>query len=255
MTAAAVAAAIALGLTVGLLGGAAASTALGGQGDHLPSQHRLSAAAAALARKTHGAPIVTIVAQSRSRSIPLYRHPGASPYRFLGPLAYSYDTRPVFRVLSNQGSWLHVSLPTRPGTATAWIRLRDVRLTQTGYRVTVRLRAHRLLVQDDGRRVLGAPIAVGKALTPTPSGTYFIAYVLQTGDPNSFFGPYAFGLSAYSHVLTSFAGGDGEIGLHGTSEPWLLGQSVSHGCIRIRNSVITHLVHILPLGTPVRIQR
>lgn len=251
----AVALAIAGGLAAGLLGRAAASNAFDRHSaSGLPSAHRLQAAAAALAR-TATPPDATLIARARERTIALYHRPGARPYRTLGPLPYSYGTRPVFRVLASRGQWLHVSLPVRPNHSSAWIRRRNADLAQTDYRVAVQLRAHRLLLWRGRRRVLGTPIAVGKALTPTPNGTYFIAYALRTLDPTSFFGPYAFGLSAYSRVLTSFAGGDGEVGIHGTNEPRLLGKSVSHGCIRIRNSVITRLAHLLPLGTPVHIQR
>lgn len=256
VTATALAVAVAAGLAAGLLGGAAVASAVGGAGGGagVPSHRQLAAAAASLARtptRVDG----TIVAQARRRTIPLYRGPGASAFMRLGPLPDSYGSRPVFRVLARRGAWLHVSLPIRPDHSTAWIRARDVSLAATDYRLEVQLRRHRLLLWNQGRQLLSAPIAVGKALTPTPSGTYFIAYVLRTADPNGFFGPYAFGLSAYSNVFTSFAGGDGEIGLHGTSEPWLLGHSASHGCIRIANATITRLVHLLPLGTPVQIER
>lgn len=255
-TIAAVAVAIALGLTVGLLGGAAASTALDRHGaDGLPSAHRLHAAAAALAQTTKSSPAATLIAQARRHTIALHHRPGAPGYRSLGPLPYSYGTPPVFRVLATRGPWLHVSLPVRPNHSSAWIRRRDVDLRSTDYRLAVHLRTHRLILTRGRRSVLSTPIAVGKALTPTPSGIYFVAYALRTTDPAGFFGPYAFGLSAYSNVLTSFAGGDGEVGIHGTNEPWLLGKSVSHGCIRIRNAVITRLAHLLPLGTPVQIQR
>lgn len=257
VTVTALAVAVAVGLTAGLVGGAAVASAFGGggAGTEVPSAHELTAAAKSLARTTTTAPAATIVAQARRHTIALFRRPGARSYMQLGPLQDSYDTPPVFRVLTRRGAWLHVSLPIRPDHSSAWIRARDVTLAQTGYRLEVQLHSHRLVLWNGRRRVFSAAIAVGKALTPTPSGTYFIAYSLRTTDPRSFFGPYAFGLSAYSNVLTSFAGGDGEIGLHGTSEPWLLGHSVSHGCIRTANATITHLVHLLPLGTPVQIER
>jgi lipoprotein-anchoring transpeptidase ErfK/SrfK len=54
-------------------------------------------------------------------------------------------------------------------------------------------------------------------------------------------------------VLFSFGGGPGQIGLHGTNAPRLLGRDVSHGCVRMRNQAITRLARMLPLGTPVRI--
>lgn len=256
LTIGAVAAAVAVGLPAGLLGSAATSRAFGHDAaPGVPAARRLRAAAAALARTTRWSARATLIAQARRRTIALYHRRSTHPYRRLGPLPYSYGTRPVFRVLATRGNWLKVSLPIRPNRSSAWIQRSLVDLVSTDYRVAVRLRAHRLLLWRGRRRVLDTAIAVGKALTPTPNGTYFIAYALRTTDPSSFFGPYAFGLSAYSNVLTSFAGGDGEVGIHGTNEPWLLGQSVSHGCLRIRNSVITRLAHLLPLGTPVQIQR
>ncbi|TMK55197.1 MAG: L,D-transpeptidase, partial [Actinobacteria bacterium] len=42
---------------------------------------------------------------------------------------------------------------------------------------------------------------------------------------------------------------------HGTNAPWLLGESVSHGCVRVRNDTIRRLARVLPLGTPVLIRR
>jgi lipoprotein-anchoring transpeptidase ErfK/SrfK len=56
-------------------------------------------------------------------------------------------------------------------------------------------------------------------------------------------------------VYTTFEGGDGQIGIHGTNQPEVLGQDVSHGCIRVANAVITRLARQLPLGTPVTISR
>ncbi len=54
-------------------------------------------------------------------------------------------------------------------------------------------------------------------------------------------------------MLTSFNGGDGVIGIHGTNDPSSVGRDVSHGCIRLRNADVTYLAERLPLGTPVRI--
>lgn len=44
--------------------------------------------------------------------------------------------------------------------------------------------------------------------------------------------------------------GDG-YGIHGTDAPWSIGQSVSHGCIRVRNEDIETLFRIVDVGTPV----
>lgn len=66
--------------------------------------------------------------------------------------------------------------------------------------------------------------------------------------------PYAFGISGHSDTLKKFAGGPGQLGLHGTDQPDKLGTDVSHGCLRLSNEVITELAETLPLGTPIEIQ-
>ena len=59
------------------------------------------------------------------------------------------------------------------------------------------------------------PVADGAPDTPTPPGLFYARVLLQTPDPNSVYGPFAYGLSAHSDALTTFEGGDAEIGIHG----------------------------------------
>jgi L,D-transpeptidase YbiS len=42
-----------------------------------------------------------------------------------------------------------------------------------------------------------------------------------------------------------------DIAVHGTDHPELLGQSVSHGCIRMTNEAARRLYHEVDIGTPV----
>jgi lipoprotein-anchoring transpeptidase ErfK/SrfK len=161
----------------------------------------------------------------------------------------------TFLVKRRRPGWLHVYLPVRPNGSTGWVRAPAVSLAVDDYGVRVDLRRHRITVRQDRKLVDDEPIGVGRAVTPTPSGRYYIVELLQPPDPNGLYGPYAFGLSAYSPVLTGFAGGTGEIGIHGTNFPQGLGTDVSHGCIRMSNAGITRLARRLPLGTPVLIVR
>lgn len=43
----------------------------------------------------------------------------------------------------------------------------------------------------------------------------------------------------------------GDFGIHGTQDPYSLGWSSSHGCIRMKNSEVAELYKILPVGTEV----
>ncbi|WP_307874643.1 L,D-transpeptidase [Frankia nepalensis] len=152
-----------------------------------------------------------------------------------------------------QRDWLRVALPVRPNGTTGWIHARDVRLAATPFAVTVDRVRHELTVYRDGRVAKVYPVGIGTGATPTPNGRFYLAQLLRPGNPNGPWGPYAFGLSGFSDVVTSFNGGEGIIGLHGTNQPERVGTDVSMGCIRLRNEDITELADLLPVGTPVTI--
>ena len=159
----------------------------------------------------------------------------------------------VFLVKRTGDEWLEVYLPVRPNGTTGWVRADAVTLTTTSMRVEVSLADFELQVFDGATQVFETPIGLGQDGLPTPGGVYYIRELLQPPDPTGVYGPYAYGLSGYSPVLDSFAGGDAVIGIHGTNEPDSIGQAVSHGCIRLPNDAIASLVEEvgLPLGTPV----
>jgi lipoprotein-anchoring transpeptidase ErfK/SrfK len=159
----------------------------------------------------------------------------------------------VFLVTVETGKWLKVLLPVRPNGSTGWIRSNQVKLLQHDYRIEVLLDRHRLRAYDGDEVILNTEIAVGTQDTPTPGGRYYIKELLKPPNPNSVYGTYAYGLSGFSNVLESFAGGEGVIGIHGTNDPSVIGTDVSAGCIRMTNQDIEKLVKVLPLGTPVEI--
>ena len=45
---------------------------------------------------------------------------------------------------STTKKWIRVYLPTRPNGSEGWVRARAVRMYTNGYRIVVRLRAHKL---------------------------------------------------------------------------------------------------------------
>jgi lipoprotein-anchoring transpeptidase ErfK/SrfK len=159
----------------------------------------------------------------------------------------------VFLVEEQQGEWLRVLLPVRPNGSEGWVRASDVTLSTHPYRIEVSLSAFRIKVFEGDTVIVEEPVGVGTGDTPTPNGRYYIKELLQPPNPGGAYGPFAYGLSGFSNQLTSFAGGDGVIGIHGTNDPSSLGRQVSHGCIRMSNEGITRLAGILPLGVPVEI--
>jgi len=194
------------------------------------------------------------VVHVRGRRIAVYRSPGAKHALLLLRKVDERGTPRAFLVRRMTRKWVRVYLPTRPNGSQGWVRRRAVRTYTNGYRLVVRLRAHKLNLWRGTKLLATYPVAVGAPHTPTPRGLFYITELLKPYDPNGAYGPYSFGLSAHSNVLQTFGGGDGRVGLHGTNEPGLIGSSISHGCIRLRNADVRRLARILPLGTPVLVR-
>lgn len=149
--------------------------------------------------------------------------------------------------------WIEVMLPVRPNGTTGFVKRTDVSVTSNPYRIEIRLGDFNLKVYESDEVIMDTVIAEASENTPTPGGVYFTTELVKTANPGGSYGPYAYGLSGFSEVLQTFNGGPGQLGIHGTNQPQLLGQKVSHGCIRMSNEDITTLAGILPLGVPVEI--
>lgn len=161
-------------------------------------------------------------------------------------VARSKDGRPL---------WYRISVPGRPNGRTGWVRAGALELRPVRKRVIVYRGARKFEFWDGARLVRTGRIAVGAPGAETPLGLFYVTDKFDPAiDPDwSILGAYAFETSAYSK-LTDWPGG-GIVGVHGTPWPNLLGQAVSHGCIRLHNDDVAFLRNRVPLGTPVKIVR
>jgi lipoprotein-anchoring transpeptidase ErfK/SrfK len=193
------------------------------------------------------------VADVKGSTIGLYSTPGQAEAddSFDNP---TWEGLPlVFLVQQRQGDWLEVQLNTRPNQTTAWIRAADVSLRQVTQRIVVSLAARSMTVYDGQTPIMEAPVAIGDPTTPTPRGNYYIDGAVRTPDPSGVYGPYQLSVAAFSEVLMTFGSGVGQIAMHGTNAPSLVGSAVSNGCLRMRNADITRLANTVEIGTPVQI--
>jgi lipoprotein-anchoring transpeptidase ErfK/SrfK len=198
-------------------------------------------------------PVVTVVAAARNRLTPVYQTAtAAKPFASLDNRK-NFSGRHVFLVLAQEGNAYRVQIPMRPNGRTGYVRASDVTLYQHDYAMFVDLSEHTLIVYKGGKEIQREVVAVGTAKYPTPTGSFFLRELAKPGNPRGAYGPWAFGLSAYSNVLQTFGRGDGQIGVHGTNQPGALGTNASHGCIRMKNASITKLAKTLPQGVPIEI--
>lgn len=118
--------------------------------------------------------------------------------------------------------------------------------------VVVSIADRKLAVLHDGEVVAIYPVAVGKASTPSPTGTFrvvnrltFPTYyhkgqVIPPGPENPL-GSRWIGLSEKGY------------GIHGTNAPRSIGKAASHGCIRMSKSDLEELFELLRPGDSVSI--
>ncbi|RDW15764.1 hypothetical protein CWR48_18695 [Oceanobacillus arenosus] len=105
--------------------------------------------------------------------------------------------------------------------------------------IDISVSKHQLKLYDASTLLKEYPIAIGKILTPTPTGNYMISN--KEENPGGPFGVLWMGLSKPHY------------GIHGTNDPSSIGKSVSHGCIRMQNDDVVELSNMVPLGTNVYI--
>jgi L,D-transpeptidase ErfK/SrfK len=129
---------------------------------------------------------------------------------------------------------------------------------RTQSRLMVDLSDRQVYLYADGSLQASYDIAVGRAGWETPSGKFsvltkipnpswqhpFTGDVIEKGTDN----PLG------SRWIGFWTDGKQQIGFHGTNHTELIGQAVSHGCIRMRNGDVEAMYEQVAIGTPVMVQ-
>jgi len=217
----------------------------------------LATGAAAAARPPALQQVLVLRGRVAARAAPDARAREVALVAARAPLTSTAMVLPVVDSASgpNGGSWLRVRLPTRPNGGTGWVPASAGLLRTTAWRIVVHRGARRADVFFEAKRRVSFRVVVGKPSTPTPLGSFFVVEKVRLA-PGVTEGPWALPISAYSNVLQTYAGGRGEVGLHGTvglDEP--LGSASSHGCIRFAPGAISWIAARVAPGTPVIVTR
>jgi lipoprotein-anchoring transpeptidase ErfK/SrfK len=146
-------------------------------------------------------------------------------------------------------TWYRVSLPGRPNGRTGWIPAAAADIRPARQLIYIDRSARSLEVWSRGRLALKTRVAIGKPSMETPLGLFYVTWRFVPTAP--VLGRFAFETSAYSR-LSDWPGG-GIVGIHGTFAPQLLGQAVSHGCVRVSNPDILRMRALVGVGTPIKI--
>ena len=193
---------------------------------------------------------------TRSDPVRVAPSPKAHVIRVMHQFRSDYRPQVMFAVRSATGTdgepWYRVSIPMRPNGTYGWVPAKTVSLRPTHSQIVVNLIHRTIDLYRFNKHKWHAKVAIGAPGRETPVGHYFVAARFVPYH-DSFLGVFAVETSAYSK-LTEWPGG-GVVGIHGTSEPQLLGMAVSHGCVRVSNQTALKLKAYAPLGTPIWIKK
>jgi lipoprotein-anchoring transpeptidase ErfK/SrfK len=177
------------------------------------------------------------------------------------PITAARTVLPVIGVsVDRRGwTWLRVRLPGRtlgatPPPRVGWINASHTVRSATAWHIVADVDARRVNVYQYGRRVRRFTAIVGTRSTPTPRGEYFIEESVRLS-PDAPGAPFALATSARSAVLQEFAGGPGQIALHGLRNiGGKLGTAASHGCIRLADRAVTWMAARIGSGVPLSVR-
>lgn len=203
--------------------------------------------------------VVTRVATANDVE-PIYRAPStrAPVLRDLSLYTPDNEALETYRIISvkrvHGRLWAHIAVPMRPNGSSGWVKRGWLGAAMVSHDlIVVDLKAHQLTVYQRGVPIFQAPVGVGRASLPTPTGHFWIAEAFSSDD--AAYGPWAFGTTAYASAATIADGfKNGIVGIHGTNLPNLIPGNPSHGCIRLRDVNILKLKRIVDIGTAVWVQ-
>jgi lipoprotein-anchoring transpeptidase ErfK/SrfK len=119
--------------------------------------------------------------------------------------------------------------------------------------VLVSIPDRKLAVIENGNVLATFPIAVGAAVSPSPTGEFQI--VSRVANPTYYHRGSVVPSGKDNPVGTRWLGlSQPRYGIHGTNAPRSIGHAASHGCIRLRNRDMERLFTMLRVGDSVEIR-
>jgi len=125
-------------------------------------------------------------------------------------------------------------------------------------RLVIRLNQRRVFVYEGDATLVSYPIAVGRAGWETPKGEFEVFQMIK--DPswqhpwNGSIVPPGPDNPLGRRWIGFWTDGVNAIGFHGTPNESLVGQAVSHGCIRMKNADVQNLFAMVANGTTVTVE-
>jgi len=153
----------------------------------------------------------------------------------------------VITLVTTSSAALQVSTPTTPSPKTPEFAKATVHF------VLVSIPDRKLALLEDGNVVRIYRVAVGKASTPSPTGTFKV--VNRVTNPTYYHKGQVVAAGKSNPVGTRWMGLSAKgYGIHGTNQPNSIGKAASTGCIRMGKRDLEELFELVTVGDPVEIR-
>ncbi|MGD1899969.1 MAG: L,D-transpeptidase [Phormidesmis sp.] len=185
-----------------------------------------------------------------------FPEPVVTPDRLGAISSESTNSRQGASAQAAEGSTQTHSTETKSSGGGFWAGPKQTKVPlQTPIRLSLSLEGRYLEVAVPTKPVVRYEVAIGQEDWQTPTGEFEITSKIEN--------------PAWIHPITKeeippgpdnplgerwigfWSDGETQIGFHGTNQEELIGEAVSHGCVRMRNEDIKQLYELIEVGTPV----
>lgn len=159
-------------------------------------------------------------------------------------------------VATRHGRWLAVTEAGVGNNRVVWVDAKSsgLRYSRTRFELDLDLSSRSLIVRRNGTIVRHVSIGVGRAGSPTPTGTFAVTDKLNGAAYSTAYGCCILALSATQPNLPAGWTAGNRIAIHGTLSASDFGRAVSAGCPHASDADLRYLMRTVPLGTPVVIR-
>lgn len=177
---------------------------------------------------------------------------GVALLEWRDPLAWKTAGVPAADTFQHLSHQISINRGRRPTVASL--------LPQSDVQVVVELGDRKISVYRHHEVIKQYLVAIGQTEWETPEGTFQVIQKNEYPDWQHPITGEVIPAGRKQNPLGSrwigfLSSQDGEIGFHGTNEESLIGEAISHGCIRMLNEDVEDLFTYVEVGTPVTVKR
>ncbi len=166
-----------------------------------------------------------------------------------------FGSRTSLAIIHRRDGWYGVLNELTPNRKVGWIPAAAATLERQPYTLRADLSERTVSVLRGDTEVRSLRVAIGAPGTETPTGRSAVTDTLLFPTGSGPYGCCAVALTSRQTNLPASWTGGAQIAIHGTPDESVIGQAVSLGCLRTRNTDVRWMARNIPAGALVTVVR